>query len=316
MATYNEPMRPYEFVLSDHGGISYEQITLNSGAGTLVPGSVIGRITKRQAAAPIPAVAGGSGNGTMTLLTFGPDVQIGDYVIQCITAVAHGGVFSVTAPDGTALPNFTMGTTTGGTARYTSSHLSFSLTDDADFITANSFTVTVTAGGTPTVVGGTGNGVMSAITLGKAAQLGTYTAICRVAISDSGDFEVMAPDGSSIGRFIMGTTSGQTATFKSDHVNFTISDGSGNYIVGNYFNIIVAGYAAPEGLLWDPTAVNGVQDAYGIVTHSAAASAKVTVLTRLAEIKQAALTFKTTVTAAQKAEAYRHLAANQIIVRS
>jgi hypothetical protein len=252
----------------------------------------------------------------MTLLRFGPDVQIGNYLVKCVTKVTNGGVFSVTAPDGTALPTLTLTVGGGAVTPYASSHLSFSITDGTDFEVNDLFTVVVTAGGTPAVVGGTGNGVMSAITLGKAAQLGTYTAICRAAIADSGDFEVLAPDGSSIGRFIMGTTSGQTATFTSDHVNFTISDGSGNYIVGNYFIIIVAGYAAPEGLLWDPTAVNGVQDAYGIVTHEAAASSKVTVLTRLAEVKRAALTWKSTVTAAQKAEAYRHLAANQIIVRS
>jgi hypothetical protein len=315
MATYNEPMRPYEFVLSDHGGISYEQITLNSGAGTLVPGSVIGRITKRQAAAPIPAVAG-TGTGTMSLLRFGPDVQIGNYLVKCVTKVANGGVFSVTAPDGTALPTLTLTVGGGAVTPYASSHLSFSITDGTDFEVNDLFTVVVTAGGTPVVAGATGNGVMSAVTLGKLAQLGTYKIVCQVAVADGGDFDVVAPDGSSVGRFLMGTASGAAASFTSDHVNFTITDGSGNFIIGNYFNIIVAGYAAPEGLLWDPTAVNGVQEAYGIVTHEAAASSKVTVLTRLAEIKQAALTFKTTVTAAQKAEAYRQLAANQIIVRS
>jgi hypothetical protein len=205
MASYTEPMRPYEFVLADHGNISYESVTLNSGSGTITAGSVLGRITKRQAAAPIPAVAGGTGNGTMSLLTFGADVQVGSYVIQCIEAVEHGGVFSVTAPDGTALPNFSMGTTTGGTARYTSSHLSFSLTDNTDFITANSFTVVVTAGGTPAVVGGTGNGAMSAITLGKLAQLGTYKVVMQPEPwSHGGDFEVIAPDGpitNTVGRF-------------------------------------------------------------------------------------------------------------------
>jgi hypothetical protein len=315
MASYTEPMRPYEFVLADHGNISYESVTLNSGSGTITAGSVLGRITKRQAAAPIPAVAGGTGNGTMSLLTFGPDVQVGSYVIQCIEAVAHGGVFSVTAPDGTALPNFSMGTTGGGTARYTSSHLSFSLTDNTDFITANSFTVVVTAGGTPAVVGGTGTGTMSAITLGKLAQLGTYKVINRAVVTHGGDFEVLAPDGSSLGRFLMGTGDGAAATFTSDHVNFTLTDAT-DFILGNYFNIIVAGYTAPEALLWDPTAVNGVQEFYGIATHDAAASTAVTVLTRLAEVKRSALTWKTTVTAAQKTEAYRQMSAVNLIARS
>src|SRR5574343_1870206 len=194
MATYAEPIRSYEAVQSDNGPLSYENITLPSGAGSLVAGSVLGKKTVVQAAAPIPAVAGGTGNGTMTLLTFGPDVQVGSYVVQCIPAVTHGGVFSVTAPDGTARPNSSMGSTTGGTARYTSSHISFSLSDNADFITANSFTVVVTAGGTPAIVG-TGQGVMSAITLGKYAQLGTYR-VKVVSTSATSALEVTAPDGS------------------------------------------------------------------------------------------------------------------------
>jgi len=39
-------------------------------------------------------------------------------------------------------------------------------------------------------------------------------------------------------------------------------------------------------------------------------------LTRLAEVKTSALTWKSTVTAAQKTEAYRQMAANNLIVRS
>jgi len=315
MATYTEPMRPYEAVLSDHGGISYDSIVLNSGSGTLVAGSVIGRITKQQAAAPIPAVAGGTGTGVMSLLTFGPDVQVGNYVIQCTTAVTHGGVFSVRAPDLTYLPTFTMTVADGGVSRYTSSHLSFSITEGTSFVTANSFTVVVTAGGTPVVVGLTGTGTCTAITLGKLAQLGTYKIINRAAVAEGGDFEVLAPDGASIGRFLMGTTSTGAAVFTSDHVNFTLTDAT-DFIAGNYFNIIVAGYTAPAGMLWDPTAVDGSQEAYGIITHGALASGTVNVLTRLAEVKAAALTWKSTVTAPQKAEAYRQLALNNVIVRS
>lgn len=320
MATYNEPMRPYEFVLSDHGGISYDSVTLGSGSGTLVAGSVISRITKRLAAAPIPTVAGGTGTGTMTLLTFGPDVQVGSYVIQCTAAVSHGGTFSVTAPDGTALPSFTMGTTTGGTARYTSSHISFSLTDATDFITANSFTVVVTAGGTPVSTGGNGDSAMSAISLGKFAQLGTYKVVCTSTGTHTATYAVIAPNGRAIlntADGLMGyATSGGADSFVSDHVNFTITDGSTDNVVGTYFNIIVASYTSPAGMLWDPTAVDGSQEAYGIITHGAAASSAVNVLTRLGEVKASALTWKSTVTAAQKAEAYRQLADQQIIVRS
>lgn len=311
MATYTEPMRPYEFVLSDHGNISYESVTLNSGSGTIVAGSVLGRITKRQAAAAIPGApntTGGTGTGAMSALTFGPDVQVGSYVIT-LTATSATAAFTVVAPDGTSLPTGNVATA------YKSSHLSFLVANGGTMTTGDSYTVAVTAGGTPTVVGGTGNGVMSAITLGKLAQFGTYKVINRVVVANGGDFEVLAPDGSSIGRFLMGTSSTGTAAFTSDHVNFTLSDDT-DYILNNYFNIIVAGYTTPEALLWDPTAVNGVNEVYGVATHGAVTSTAVAVLTRLAEVKSAALTWKSTVTAAQKTEAYRQMTANHLIVRS
>lgn len=299
MATYNEPMRPYEFVLSDHGGISYESVTLNSGSGTIVAGSVLGRITKRQASAAIPTIVG-TGTGAMTLLTFGPDVQVGSYVIT-LTATSATAAFTVTAPDGTALPTGNVATA------YKSNHLSFLISNAGTMTTGDAFTVVVTAGGTPVLVG-TGSGVVSAVTLGPLAQRGTYR-VRLTATSATALFEVRAPSGELVG-------TGNVATaFASDHVNFSLANG-GTMTLGDYFNIIVAGYTTPEALLWDPTAVNGVNEVYGVTTHSAEASGTVAVLARLAEIKQAALTFKSTVTAAQKTEAYRQMAANNLIVRS
>ena len=70
--------------------------------------------------------------------------------------------------------------------------------------------------------------------------------------------------------------------------------------------------------LWDPLAVDGTQEVYGILTAATDASsttALANVLTRCAEVKRSALTFKSTVTAAQKAEAYRQLANKLIIAR-
>lgn len=315
MATYDEPKRPYEFVLNDHGDISYDSLTLSSGSGTLVAGSVVSRITKRQAAAPIPAVSGSSpGDGTMTGLTFGPDVQVGTYTLACTVVTANSGTFSVTAPDGTVLPTATVGTA------YKSSHLSFLLNDGSgDFQLTARFLVVVTAAGTPASAGGNGDSAMSAITLGKYAQLGTYKVVCISTGTHTATYAVIAPDGQTVLNTVDGlmgyATTGGADAFVSDHVNFTITDGSTDNVVGTYFNIIVATHTN-AGMLWDPTAVDGSQEAYGIITHGAAASGVVNCLTRLAEVKASALTWKSTVTAAQKAEAYRQLAAQQIIVRS
>lgn len=311
MATYTEPNRPYDFVLKDEGSISYDAITPASGAGSLAARSVIGRITKRAASITIPGApntTGGTGTGAMLALTAGPDVQVGNYVVTLL-ATSATAAFSVTAPDGTALPNGAVATA------YKSSHISFTVANGGTMTLGDSYTVAVTAGGTPAVIGGTGTGTCTAITLGKYAQLGTYQVINRAVVANGGDFEVIDPRGMSVGRFLMGTSSTGAASFTSDQINFTLTDAT-DFILGNAFNIVVAGYTAPAGMLWDPMAVDGTQEVYGVITHVAESSRSVNVLTRLAEISSAALTWKSTVTDAQKTEAYRQMAANFIIARS
>jgi hypothetical protein len=163
---------------------------------------------------------------------------------------------------------------------------------------------------------------MSAITLGRLAQLGTYKVVCTSTGTHTATYIVIAPDGQTVPNTVDGlmgyATTGGADSFVSDHVNFTITDGSTDNVVGTYFNIIVATHSG-QGKLWDPTAVDGTQDAVGIIVNAADASsttALATLLTRDAEIKSSLLTWKSTVTAAQKAEAIRQLAARQIIVRS
>ncbi len=300
MAVYTEPTRPYEFVLADQRGLSYDALTLATGAGSLTPGAVLGRVTKRLAAAPIPTIVG-TGSGTMSGLTFGPDVQVGNYLIT-LTATSATAAFTVVAPDGTALPTGNVATA------YKSNHLSFLIANGGTMTTGDAFTVAVTAGGTPVLVG-TGTGTVSGFTLGKNAQPGTYRVKLQ-ATAATAQFEVQGPNG------LVGMGNVATA-FTSDEVNFTLANG-GTMTAGDYFNLIVAGYVAPEGKLWDPLAVDGTQEVYGILTAATDASsttALANVLTRCAEVKRSALTFKSTVTAAQKAEAYRQLANKLIIAR-
>jgi hypothetical protein len=295
--------RTGEFLLSEADGtLSREAVILASGAGALAAGSVLGRITKRQAAAPIPTIVG-TGSGVMTGLTFGPDVQVGSYVITLL-ATSATAAFSVVAPDGTALPNGAVATA------YKSNHLSFLIANGGTMTIGDVFTVVVTAGGTPVIVG-TGSGTVSGISLGKYAKRGTYK-VRLTATSATALFEVVGPDGQVVG-------TGNVATaFTSDHVNFTLANG-GTMTLGDYINIIVAGYAAPECTLWDPSVVTGANEAYGILiaaADAASAAADAIAIVRLAEINTAKLAWKSTVTAAQKAEAYRQLAAANVIARS
>lgn len=301
MATYSEPLRPYEFILSDSGPISYESVTLASGAGSLVAGSVIGLSTKRQAAAPIPTIVG-TGTGLMSALSFGPDVQIGSYVITLL-ATSATAAFSVVAPDGTALPNGAVGTA------YTSSHINFSIANGGTMTAADKYTVVVTAGGTPVLVG-TGTGAVSGFTLGKNAQNGTYK-VQLTTTSATSPLVVTAPDGSIL------PNGAVASAYTSSHINFTLANG-GTMTAGDYFNIVVAN-GTGQCALFDPTATDGTQVPYGVITHPADASsttATVTAFVRLGMIKIDNLTWKATVTAGQKLAAYTQMLTNFVVARA
>lgn len=301
MATYSEPVRSYEAVLSDQGNISYENITVGSGAD-LTAGTVLGKKKFIQAAAPIPTIVG-TGSGLMSALIFGPDVQVGSYVITLL-ATSATAAFSVVAPDSTVLPNGAVGTA------YKSTHLNFLVSNGGTMTIGDKYTVVVSAAGTPVIVG-TGSGAMSGITLGKYAQLGTYR-VTVMATSSTGELQVIAPDGSKLAYGKIGTA------YTSDHVNFSVADG-GTMTAGDYYNIVVANQSAVTGYYYayDPTAVDGTQDPCAVLVEAASAAstaAAANALVRLGEVKSTDLTWKANVTSAQKAAAAKQLIANSMIV--
>jgi hypothetical protein len=287
--------------------LARDAITLASGQD-LGSGAVLGKITKALAAGPIPAIVG-TGTGAMTALTFGPDVQTGNYVIE-LTETSSTAAFTVTCPDGTKLHNGAVGTA------YKSRHLSFLVSDGGTMTTGDKYTVAVTAGGTPAVIGGTGTGTMSDISLGPDAQNGGYRVVCIGAATNGGDFDVLAPDGSSIGRFVMGTGSTQSASFTSRHINFTLTDAT-DFIVGNYFNVIVAKGSQKYKAL-APTATDGTHEAAGILweaTDASTADTAAVAVTRQAEVISSELQWGASVGTAHKAAALAQLAKLGIIAR-
>ena len=231
------------------GNRGRENGTLASGQD-LAAGAVLGRITKVQAAGPIPTISG-TGTGAMTALSFGPDVRVGVYTITLL-ATSATAAFSVTAPDGTVLPNGAVGTA------YVSTHASFLISSAGTMTIGDSYALTVTASGTPAIVG-TGTGLMSAISLGPDAQNGGYR-VNILATSATGEFEVIAPDGTKLKR-------GQIATaYASSHINFTIANG-GTMTAGDYYNIVVAKPAAGSDKFTAlaPTTYNGSHIAAGVL---------------------------------------------------
>lgn len=237
-------------ILSEpNGNRGRENGTLASGQD-LAAGAVLGRITKVRAAGPIPTISG-TGTGAMTALSFGPDVQVGVYTITLL-ATSATAAYSVTAPDGTTLPNGAVGTA------YVSTHASFLISSAGTMTIGDSYALTVTASGTPAIVG-TGTGLMSAISLGPDAQNGGYR-VNILATSATGEFEVIAPDGTKLKR-------GQIATaYSSSHISFTIANG-GTMTAGDYYNIVVAKPAAGSDKFTAlaPTTYNGSHIAAGVL---------------------------------------------------
>ena len=90
---------------------------------------------------------GNTGNGTVTLLSVTGTPLPGDYTLECLTAVADGGVFKLTDPNGTIVSStVTMTPGTGGATVITVGGLQFTITDGAaDFIVGDSFTIAVPA---------------------------------------------------------------------------------------------------------------------------------------------------------------------------
>lgn len=300
MTTYTEGFSNLEFLLSEAPADRSRDAGVLLSGNNLESGAVLGKITKSQAAAPIPAIVG-TGTGAMTALTFGPDVQTGSYVVT-LTATGATAAFSVTAPDGTVLPTGNVGTA------YTSTHLSFLVSSAGTMTSGDSYTVVVTASGTPVLVG-TGTGVVSGISLGPDALLGAYR-VQLLATSATAEFEVIAPDGDKLKR-------GQVATaYASNQINFTLANG-GTMTSGDYFVLIVANGSGKYTEMV-PTTYDGRHVAAAVLAYATDASSAdqdATVIARDATVKSARLTWPTSVTTAQKATATNQLAVAGILLR-
>jgi hypothetical protein len=74
----------------------------------------------------------------------------------------------------------------------------------------------------------------TAPTIGKSAKVGIYKLRCIAAASNAGTFSVIDPNGQALADATV------AVAYSGDHLNFTISDGSQDFIVGEGFDITVA----------------------------------------------------------------------------
>lgn len=287
------------------GRLGRTPVTVLSGQN-LNAGAVVGRVKLGIGRVSIPTVVG-TGDGTVSVVFAGPEVEVGNYVLTCTAAVAHGGVFSLTTPSGKVLPVLTMTPGSGGATVYTSRHLNFTITDGAaDFVAGDVFTFVVSTT-VPTVIGGTGTGVLSALSLGPDAKPGRYKINNDVVVANGGDMSVTGPDGTRVGGRFIWAASGATASFTSRQINFTISDAT-DYIANNYFDIAVFNQlAGGKAVAWDPTTFDGRHRVAGVlfddVDASAADKAGV-IVDAQAVVRKAALSWGAAITSSQKESAY------------
>ena len=128
-----------EFLYSEACGTrSLETVTIDT--GVLAAGTVLGRITK--GAATSAAVAGNTGDGTITAApVVAAGAKVGTYRAVCIEPAANVGKFLVTDPDGINLGVATVA------VEFVGGGLTFTIADGAaDFVSGDSFTITVAAG--------------------------------------------------------------------------------------------------------------------------------------------------------------------------
>lgn len=127
------------FLLSEaNGNRAREKITVLSGQN-LKAGTVLGKVAL--GAATPAAVGGNTGDGVHGAVTVSAGAKVGVYRSVCIEPATNAGKFLVTDPDG-----IVVGIATVAVA-FSAGGLAFTMADGAtDFVSGDSFTITVAAG--------------------------------------------------------------------------------------------------------------------------------------------------------------------------
>lgn len=162
------------------------------------------------------------------------------------------------------------------------------------------------------ISGNTGAGTCTGVTAGARAKVGTYTIKCVNVVAGAGLFSIEDPDGYALPDAVAGVA------YVNDQINFTLNDGSPDFALGDAFTVEIAeGSGSVVGI--DPTAVDGSQDAYGILTAACDATGGATeavAIVRDARVVEANLVWLNTspdMSAAQIAASMAQLKAMGII---
>ena len=149
MTSVTEPVHAGNFLLSldDDGNLSRDRGTIKSGAGVVLPGTVMGQITLGAATAAAKS-GGNTGNGTITMDGTTPvlaNALAGIYTARCTVAGTNSATFRITGPKGDVLGDAAF--SGSGASLSFADRIKFTITDGAtDFIVGDGFDITVASG--------------------------------------------------------------------------------------------------------------------------------------------------------------------------
>jgi hypothetical protein len=101
--------------------------------------------------------------------------------------------------------------------------------------------------------GNTGNGTVGSLTVDSDAVSGAWRVVCEVAATNAGTFVVFKPDGT-----VDGIATVAVAYNSAHGPNFTIADGSTDFIVGDEFDMTVTNVVPSNGGVFSVTDPKGV----------------------------------------------------------
>jgi hypothetical protein len=156
---------------------------------------------------------------------------------------------------------------------------------------------------------GSGDGTVGAVTLGNAAEVGTYVLTCKAAATNAGTFSVQTPSGEYLPDLTVATA------YASSHINLTIADGSTDWAAGDVVKVEVEAGKYTE---LDPSGTDGSQIAAGVLwnnTDASDADTACVVIRRQAEAKADGLVWPSGATDPQKSTAIAQLAELGIVLR-
>lgn len=319
MATsYTEGTHSHEGLISESPMFrSREEVTVLSGQN-LSDMHVVGKVSHAWGRAPVPTVSG-TGNGTMSNVKPGPLAKAGTYTVTCTTAATNGGTFSVTDPDSVTIGTLVLTAGAGTATVFRSDQMEFTITDGStDFVVNDSFSIVVAEDTAPTVVG-TGNGTLSAISLGRHAEHGTYTLTCTAAVTNGGTFSITTPSGARLPDLVMTAGAGTATAYTSDHVNLTITDGATDFAADDVFYLAVL-QGSGKYVAWDPTPTDydGRHRVGGVLLTAVDASSadkSGAIIARDAEVLKGPLSWLTGLAAGEQNAAYEQMKDLNIIAR-